>query len=339
VKTSKARFIPLAVIVSFLMSLFFIVPLFAVTGTVAYKDVSDATKTVTWARQGGTVTLEIVDSDLDLPFQRVLLPQDLASSTPGAHFATGTTTKGAYTISAVQHNDGNKRPEDLLAAGDTIVVGNATGTVIETVKKIVTLATTTDVAGNIYRTITVSTAFQNNFATATQISKVSASVTAGLFATCPRCARAQLATITAGDGDKFIVLNSIPVLDSQTGGADFSARFSGTGKDSVINISDLKLVTNAGVAHASSTGITAFDGNSGLITFTQDSLNDAVDYYVTYWGAGINDSGTTVKVTSQASVAGLTIRLEETGASTGIFRADVGFSSEDNRGHSTTTAR
>ena len=312
------------------MSLFFIVPLFAVTGTVAFKDPGDNTKVVTWARQGGAITLEVTDSDLNLPVKRVLVPSDFGSTTPGALFGTGTTTKGLKTIIAT--TSGISSISKRFSVGDTILVGSSTSATIETVRLITAIATGTPSG---FDTITVSTAFTNAQA---NVPLVEVTTAATLFAKCPLCAHAQLVRPDAGAGTRFIVLNSIPVVDSGTG-ADFANRVSGS-KDTIVNTSDIRFSTNVGGAatHDSSTAITSFDGNSGLVTFTQAAVIDKANYYMIYWGARVDTSGTAVKVISQADPSGVVVTLTETGSTTGVFRVDLGLHATTTKDNSTSTA-
>ncbi len=71
---SKAKFLPLVLFAAVLVSLVFIIPVFSATGTVKIVDPADNDETIRWAKQGGTVTLEVDDPDLDVPVKRVLLP-------------------------------------------------------------------------------------------------------------------------------------------------------------------------------------------------------------------------------------------------------------------------
>jgi hypothetical protein len=64
---SKAKFIPVLFILAILMSLVAIIPTFAsVRGGATIIDPADTTKALTWARQGGTIVLEVKDADLDV---------------------------------------------------------------------------------------------------------------------------------------------------------------------------------------------------------------------------------------------------------------------------------
>ena len=64
---SKRRFIPLAFLGAIIMSLLLIVPAFSATGAVRFYNTTDDDKgDLKWARQGGSVGLEVDDSDLDV---------------------------------------------------------------------------------------------------------------------------------------------------------------------------------------------------------------------------------------------------------------------------------
>jgi len=64
---SKAKYIPVLFILAVLMSLVAIIPTFAsVRGGTTILDPADTTKALTWARQGGTVVLEVKDADIDV---------------------------------------------------------------------------------------------------------------------------------------------------------------------------------------------------------------------------------------------------------------------------------
>ena len=63
---SKRRFIPLVFLGAIILSLIVIVPAFSASGDVRFYSQSDTSKDQDWARQGGSVALEVKDSDLDV---------------------------------------------------------------------------------------------------------------------------------------------------------------------------------------------------------------------------------------------------------------------------------
>ena len=66
---SKRRFIPLVFLGAIIMSLLLIVPVFSADGAVRFYNDSDTSKDQEWARQGGSVYLEVKDSDLDVDLE------------------------------------------------------------------------------------------------------------------------------------------------------------------------------------------------------------------------------------------------------------------------------
>ncbi len=68
------RIIPHALLGIFLISLIAVSPVFSATGTVRFYDLSDTDEDQEWARQGGTVGLEVADSDLNTVVKRVNTP-------------------------------------------------------------------------------------------------------------------------------------------------------------------------------------------------------------------------------------------------------------------------
>ncbi len=65
------------------MALLAVLPAMGADAVLRFPDPEDPDNVVSWARQGGTVTLEVRDSDLNRPIKRVLVPGDPASWSAG----------------------------------------------------------------------------------------------------------------------------------------------------------------------------------------------------------------------------------------------------------------
>lgn len=306
---SKAKFLPLVLFAAVLVSLVFIIPVFSATGTVRFVDSSDPAEDQTFARQGGNILLEVVDSDLNLPVKHVLLPVDMTDNAATVAVTAGSSliTMSTTTSTALATATGTAA---LIAPGDTILIGS------ETVRKVTAVNMTTGV-------VTVNKAF-----TATGVAATVAKVTVadGSADSCPLCARAQSVTTASGAATKFFVLDSAPLADS--GSATFANRFAGS-SDTVVNVSDVGFVDNSGTAIATSViSLTAITAANGLVTASQ-STSTAQTFNVVYWGSSANDTGSSVTVVSQADTTGITVALNETGPTTGIFRLTVLATSSD----------
>ena len=72
------------------------------TGVVDFKKTTDATKALAWANQGGSVTIEIVDSDLNRPLKRVLVPGDLTNLAASTQLGDLTGLAGTPTASTTE---------------------------------------------------------------------------------------------------------------------------------------------------------------------------------------------------------------------------------------------
>ena len=307
------RFVPFSVAVSLLLVLLFVVPLFAVEGTVKILQTADLSKDATFSRQGGGATLEVVDKDLDVAVKRVIVDGDIATTT------AANITAGSAVITATAANVSTTVA--MFSVGDTVLVyaGTTTtvGSGIETVRKVVSVdspATTTP-------TITVDKAFRSTVAGATVGIVTSAAV---LASACSQCAYVEPITIAqqGAAGNKFLTLTSIPVQDSNVGGA-FVNRVDGAFADTIVNQSDVMFVTGAGAAIGGLT-ILSLSPGSGLATVVDDG-SAPLNFFALYWGSDRNDTESTVKVTSQADPSGVTAELIETGPTTAKFRANVNF--------------
>ena len=282
------------------------------TGVVDFKKTTDATKALAWANQGGSVTIEIVDSDLNRPLKRVLVPGDLTNLAASTQLGDLTGLAGPPTASTTALSVGLafSVPQTAIAVGDTILVDG------ETVREVATVVSTPD--GPI-TAITVTTPF-----TRTQVAPVAKVTKAdGLFAKCPDCAQAFAIPNTAGINTPTELLN---LVDSNVRSA-LANRFT-SAPDTAINIRDVRIVRDNLVV--STAEITGLDLGVGTLTVgTIDTVVDgATGLNVLYWTATANTiaaaSGLgTVKVTSDADPVGFTINLEETGPRTGIFRTGV----------------
>ena len=308
---SQAKFLPLVLFAAVLVSLVFIIPVFSASGTVRFVDSADTTKDQSWAKQGGTILLETKDSDLNVAIKRVLLPIDykvnaatVTGSSGSALLQMSTTTNTALATATTTTS--------LIALGDTIVVAPSTA---QTVRKVTAVNMTTGV-------VTVNKAFTvDPDGTISKVTQPNA-----LADTCPDCAHAERITIVAGSSGgtaTFFGLDSVPMADS--GGASslamsLSTRFTNNA-DTVTNSNDLFLSDRSGNSVAATITVTFVTGSTGLINVTNKEADFAV--FALYYGAANNDTGTTVKVTSNSDPTGITVALTETGPTTGIFRLSI----------------
>ncbi len=69
---SKQRLAILFGAIVALMTILTVVPVFGATGTLRFPDASDTDEIVSWARQGGTVMIEVTDADLDTGSDKVI---------------------------------------------------------------------------------------------------------------------------------------------------------------------------------------------------------------------------------------------------------------------------
>ena len=131
------------------------------TGVVDFKKTTDATKALAWANQGASVTIEIVDSDLNRPLKRVLVPGDLTHLV--ASIPLGDLTGLAGTASTTEFFVGLdfSVAQPAIAVGDTILVDG------ETVREVATVVSD-------MMAITVTTPF-----TSTRVAALVAEVTNG----------------------------------------------------------------------------------------------------------------------------------------------------------------
>ena len=314
---SKAKFLPLVVFAAVLVSLVFIIPVFSASGTVKFVDPTDNSISISWAKQGGTVTLEVTDSDLDEPIKRVLLPVDMEQN---AATVTGSPGSALLQLSATSSASATATTTtSLIALDDTILVASSTA---ETVRKVTDVNMTTGV-------VTVNKPFVGD--PDGSIYKVYADDASA--AKCPTCAGAQAATSQASAGTQFVVLASPPIQDSGSSGSSEIGegfhRFTGGTLDGVVVDSrDVAIKTGQ---NGDIVGITlnTVSRDTGLGNLTIESGDTSTAFFLVYWGAAANDTGTTVTVTSQADTTGIPVTLPETGPATGVFRLDILATSSD----------
>jgi hypothetical protein len=299
--------------------LVFIIPVALAAGTVKIVDPTDNSTTISWASQGGTVTLEVTDAALDVPIKRVLLPVDMTvnaatvTGSAGSALLTMSTTTGTALATATSTTS-------LIAIDDTILVASSTA---ETVRKVTAVNMTTGV-------ITVNKPFVGDPDGA--IYKVSSNDTdLDSAALCPTCAGAQSAVSISSAGTQFVVLASPPIQDSGESGDAIGTgtnRFEGGTLDGVVV--DARDVAIKSGSNATISGLTlnTVSKDTGLVNITVAGGTNT-EFYLVYWGAAKNDTGSSVSVTSQADTTGISVTLTESGPSTGVFRLDILATSSD----------
>jgi len=300
------------------VSLVFIIPVALAAGTVKIVDPTDNSTTISWASQGGTVTLEVTDAALDVPIKRVLLPVDM---TVNAATVIGTAGSALLTLSATTSALATATSTtSIIALNDTILVASSTS---ETVRKVTAVNMTTGV-------ITVNKPFVGDPDGA--IYKVSSNDTdLDSAALCPTCAGAQSAVSISSAGTQFVVLASPPIQDSGESGDAIGTgtnRFEGGTLDGVVVDSrDVAIKTGANATIAGIT-LNTVSSDTGLVNITVAGDTNT-EFYLVYWGAAKNDTGSSVSVTSQADTTGISVTLTESGPSTGVFRLDILATSSD----------
>jgi hypothetical protein len=285
------------------------------TGVVDFKKTTDATKALAWANQGASVTIEIVDSDLNRPLKRVLVPGDLTNLAASILLGDLTGLAGPPTASTTALSVGLdfSVAQTAIAVGDTILVDG------ETVREVATVVSAT--------AITVTTPF-----TLTKVAAPVAEVTNpdGSFDKCPDCAQAFVIQNTAVSNSQTQLRTQLLNLVDTNVGSALANRFT-SAPDTALNVLDLHIVRD-GLIESNAT-ISGLDLGIGTLTVGKIDtvVAGAADLNVLYWTATANaiaaGSGLgTVKVTSDADPVGFAINLEETGPRSGIFRTSVGAS-------------
>ena len=289
---SKVRFIPLIVLGAIILSLIAVIPAFSDTGKLRFFMGDDPGKEQGWARSGGTVHLEVDDSDLDAPVKYVILPNELMM---------------VGTVSGMLGNTVTSATSTALAVGDTVLVeGN-------------TIREVTAVSG---QTLTLNRPVMDGSSGADLYEVVSDAAKLNVD-DCEACAPAQMEMVTSLG---YIHLDNAPVADSGVGD-NLANRFSGGG-DSRTNSHDVRLVDMSGEDLAGEMyEVQQVNNSEDRVELSSAAAGQMV--YVVYWGSSANDTGSTVDVRSSADSEGITVVLTETGASTGVFRGSITLTEED----------
>jgi hypothetical protein len=289
---SKVRFIPLIVLGAIILSLIAVIPAFSDTGKLRFFMGDNPGKDQGWARSGGTVHLEVDDSDLDAPVKYVILPNELMM---------------VGTVSGMLGNTVTSATSTALAVGDTVLVeGN-------------TIREVTAVSG---QTLTLNRPVMDGSSGADLYEVVSDAAKLNVD-DCEACAPAQMEMVTSLG---YINLDNAPVADSGVGD-NLANRFSGGG-DSRTNSHDVRLVDMSGEDLAGEMyEVQQVNNSEDRVELSSAAAGQMV--YVVYWGSSANDTGNTVDVRSSADSEGITVVLTETGASTGVFRGSITLTEED----------
>ncbi len=279
-------------------------------GTVDIVKSTDTTVSLTFARKGGTVILQVTDTDLDVPLKRVLVPSDSLAVT-GVQNATAGSKTFTSDVNATE-----------LLVGDTVLFPGS-----ERVKKIATRSTDG-------LTFTVTTAFASTHAS---VEATEVPTSGGTFANCPNCTNAPTIAIATGTDEQTFNLENFPQLDTNVGSA-LRNRFTGA-PDTALNKLDARVVDSFAV-DVLNLSLNSLDAANGVLRI-QLSVDGPATAYVLYWTSTQDTQGVAeqplstsiVSVKSQADESGIGVVLTESGASTGIFRAtldlSVGASNDD----------
>ena len=291
------------------MSLLAVLPAMGADAVLRFPDPADPDNVVvSWARQGGTVTLEVRDSDLNRPIKRVLVPGNPTSWVNGGsdgrpdgdgyyrhHDVAGST--GAVTSGAVPAS---------VEVGDTIIV------VGETVRQVAAI-------NNAISRITTTAPFALSQGGAA-VAEVN--VTDGSFANCPDCA---LAVPIRNNTDVNNIESLLRLADTNVGSA-LANRFPGA-PDSALNILDIGIVRDDLVP--SDATVTGLDLGLGNLTTDGDDTSVGPDgpLNLLFWSGEVNTSAASgvgsVTVTSDIDPTGFVVTLTETGPTSGVFRATI----------------
>ncbi len=313
---NKTRFIPLAIIGAILLSLLAIVPAFG-EGTVSFIDPADIEDKNTgalsdstpdeqeWARQGGSAGLMVEDSDLDVPIQRVLLPSDLTSIGTGSVAAHSTTlTLGAGATAP--------KKDDYLLIGDG------------TVRQVSSV-------NNDDSTYTLSAPYAKEQDGA--VYKVT--IRDDVFDDCVTCARAEDVT---GSLTEFGSLGELTtqneIIASGVGDrtrVDMAPanRLAGVNLGGSTDRGDILIVhvaldgteTMRAVRRVSGKTVSMADSQSNVLPAATDET-----LYAVYWSEEQNETGTNIKIRSQAHQDRVTVVLTETTPTSGEFVLEIGLS-------------
>ena len=285
------------------MSLLAVLPAMGADAVLRFPDPADPDNVVvSWARQGGTVTLEVRDSDLNRPIKRVLVPGEPDSWSTGVRKAdlTGTgitvTTVAGSTVAVTS----GAVPDDVKV-GDTIIVDG------ETVREVAAI-------NDARSRITTTAPFARS---ESRVAVAEVNVPEGSFANCPDCA---LAVPISNDTKPNDIEWLLRLADTNVRSALVN-RFPGA-PDSALNINDIRIVRDDLVdSDAKVTGL-----DLGLGTLTTDG-NDPLPLNLLFWSDDVNTSAASgvgsVTVTSDIDPTGFVVTLKETGPTSGVFRADI----------------
>ena len=309
---NKTRFIPIVIIGAILLSLLAIVPAFGAdeVGFIdpgAIEDRNDGTLNDStpddqeWARQGGMVGLMVEDPDLDVPVQRVLLPSDLTMA------GTGTVQAHSMTIeNFVSVGSG-------LADDDYIVMGTGTVRQVSVAEDDGTVTLDAPYAmrqsGDIYKVVITSSVFDDctNCAMAEEISASNLSDFGGL---------GEFTT------DNEIVASGVGEEPDHGNVLDALNRLAGVNLGGSPDNEDIVVVRVSSNGDAASMGVRRVSGKTVSMRATEGVLlrpNAGDKLYAAYWSQEENETGSTIKVRSQAHQSPVTIALTETTPSSGKF--------------------
>ena len=306
---SKTRYISLVLIGAILLSLMAIVPALSERGTVRFVDPADSDEDADFTKQGGILTVEVEDGDLDVPLKFVLLPGDLDEIT-GVPVSADANSDVLTTATSTNF--------DTVAEGDTIIVEGLN----QTVREVVSVqpyvagndgpdetADTDDDVELIPASITVNKVFATDII-GRAISEVMSD--AAQYDECATCAMVE--AVPGSTFADFTLVNE-PV-DSGVGAADEGAdRLTGS-PDTRLRADDVLVFDTAGNI------VAARSVSAGGRVELPAPLTENAEYTVAYWGSVVNNTGNLVTLTSSAET-GLTVVLTETGPNTGTFTAEV----------------
>lgn len=300
---SRTRLVLVVISSLALVSLLWLLPVFAATGAVQFIDPTDATQNIAWVHQSGQVGLQVTDSDLDVAVKRVLLPVDMTENAATATVVAGSSAMTLNTSSTM--SIGATTTPTMLSPGDSILVDS------ETVRLILSVDTSTS-------QITMKKPF-NLASTSAAVFKVTQALASA--AACPACAAAQRVTV-ANTGNVFFALDSVPISDTGSSGNPFSfANRFAPSPDTVVNTNDAVFTDATGASVANTITVQFVNDSTGMVNVASSQAN--FTFYALYWGAAANDTGATVKVTSQVDPTGITVVLTESGPITGKFRLNI----------------
>ena len=275
-------------------------------GSARFLDASGGDE-IDWTNPSDTITIEVTDSDLDVPIKRVI--QTSAGSADVTALPGTVTTNGT---TALVHS---------TSTGLTLEVGNTVLVEGETVREVTARSGTST---------TVNVAFTTS---AAGVDAFEVTATDGSFDNCPDCFAANVLSVSGttplsvGDGSTqtFAINDLLDLLDSNVGEA-FANRFDGDA-DTGRNVLDLLLRKPDGTAVP--TDITpSIDLTNGTLTITNASGGATAGKYtdttsVMYWFADENNTQDFVTVTSEADENGITVTLTETFGSSGVFEGTL----------------